>query len=88
MCRQASTAAIEALLAPHLQVNQDLQGLPVPVPQLLSPAFPGDDRRQMDVSQVFQQHPALFPAVFINLRHRHPLPSEVPAQVKVGVVFI
>ncbi len=50
--------------------------------------LPLNDGLEADVPQVLDHHPELFPAIGVNLRHRHPLRPEVAAHQVVGVVFI
>ena len=71
-----------------LHVHQEFQGLAVPVADLALLGLPLDGGFQADVPQVLDHHPELFPAIGVDLRHRHPLGPEVAAHQVVGVVFI
>ena len=71
-----------------LHVHQDAQRLLVPVADLALLGLPPDDGLQADIPQVLQHHPELFPAIGVDLRHRHPVPPEVAPQPVKGVVFI
>ena len=79
---------VEPLLPLDLHVHQDFQGLAVPMANLALLGLPLDGGLEADVPQVLDHHPELFPAIGVDLRHRHPLRPEVAAHQVVGVVFI